>query len=194
MPPDPSVGEPNPDIGLMCRVRDGDLDAFDSLVRRWRKPLLGFFHPLTWDAEDAEDCVQATFLRLWRARERYTPRAKFSTYLFQIAKRYWLNEREKKRPDTVPLEAAHSLPGLTYRDFTHPVGHLLTRFRDERVKRAVRALPEAQRLALILCHYEGLSQKEAAEIMEVPLGTVKSRLGAAFAGLRRALGDLVEGD
>ena len=72
------------------------------------------------------------------------------------------------------------------------MGRLLSRYRDERVRQAIRSLPEAQRMALILCHFEGLSQKEAADILEVPLGTVKSRLGAAFAGFRRSLGDLVE--
>ena len=77
---------PPSDVELMLRVGNGDLDAFDSLVRRWRKPLLSFFYPLTWNHDDAEDCAQATFMRLWRARERYAPCAKFSTYLFRIAK------------------------------------------------------------------------------------------------------------
>ena len=182
------------DHDLMARVAAGDLDAFDALVRRWRKPLLGFFYPLTWSMDDAEDCAQATLLRLWRARERYIPSAKFSTYLFQIAKRYWLNERARRHGDSVPLEAAHELPGLTFRDYAHPVGNLLSRHRDERVRRAIRALPEAQRLALVLCHLEGMSQREAAEVLEVPHGTIKSRLAAAFEGLRRSLGDLVEGE
>lgn len=178
----------------MQQVGAGNLEAFDELVRRWRKPLVRFFYPLTWSMDDAEDCAQSTFLRLWRARERYTPCAKFSTYLFQIAKRYWLNERARKRVEQLPLESAHRLPGLTFRDFSHPVGNLLTRYRDDRVRKAIRALPEPQRLALVLCHFEGMSQREAAEVLEVPHGTVKSRLAAAYESLRRALGDLVEGD
>ncbi|MBW3622971.1 MAG: sigma-70 family RNA polymerase sigma factor [Armatimonadetes bacterium] len=182
------------DTDLMARVAAGEIEAFDELVRRWRKPLLRFFYPLTWSMDDAEDCAQATFLRLWRARDRYRPCAKFSTYLFQIAKRYWLNERARKNVEQVPLDAAAHFAGLSFSDVAHPVGHLLARYRDERVRRAIQALPEPQRMALILCHYEGWSQREAAEILEIPHGTVKSRLAAAFAGLRRSLADLVEGD
>ena len=193
MPPHLPERDPRrSDIALMLALQAGCLDAFDEIARRWRKPLLGFFYPLTWNMDDAEDCVQATLLRLWRARERYTPSARFSTYLFQIARRYWLNERSRRRVPQVALDSAPALPGLTFRDFDHPVGHLLSRYRNERVRRAIAALPEAQRLALILCHFQGMSHAEAADVLDVPIGTLKSRMAAAFAHLRRALGDLLE--
>lgn len=192
-PPTPALRDAS-DADLMALARDGDLDAFDVLARRWRDPLRRFFGPLAGSADEAEDCVQETLLRLWRARDRYAPTGKFSTYLFQIAKRYWLNERSRRAPVPLPPESEEVLPGLTFRDFHHPVGHLLSRYRDARVRRAIRSLPEGQRIALVLCHFEGMSQADAAEALEIPLGTVKSRLAAAFAGLRRALGDLVEGD
>src|SRR5436853_520177 len=131
-PPSPSV--PASDADLMARVREGSLEAFDELARRWRKPLLRFFYSLTWNAEDAEDDVQATLMRLWRARERYTPCGKFSTYLFQIAKRYWLNERASRPAPPAPLETLTELPGLTHRDFHHPEGHFLARYRNSRVQ------------------------------------------------------------
>jgi RNA polymerase sigma-70 factor (ECF subfamily) len=181
------------DADLMQRVRDGDLAAFEAVARRWRRPLERFFFPLTWNADDAEDCVQETLMRLWRARDRYEPCGKFSTYLFQIAKRYWINERARKRVEVTPMESSPALPGLTFRDYDHPVGHLLSRHRDARVQQAISRLPEAQRLALVLCHFEGMTQREAADVLEVPVGTVKSRTAAAFAELRRVLADLVEG-
>jgi RNA polymerase sigma-70 factor (ECF subfamily) len=180
------------DADLMAQVREGNLEAFEELARRWRKPLLRFFSSLTWNTDDSEDGVQATLMRLWRARGRYIPCGKFSTYLFQIAKRYWLNERASCPAPSVALETVTELTGLTYRDFNHPEGHLLARYRNNRVQKAVLSLPESQRWVLVLCHFEGMSQQEAAEILEIPLGTVKSRMNAAFRHLRQALGDLVD--
>jgi RNA polymerase sigma-70 factor (ECF subfamily) len=182
------------DADLMQRVRDSDLAAFETLAQRWRRPLERFFFPLTWSEDDAQDCVQETLMRLWRARDRYEPCGKFSTYLFQIAKRYWMNERARKRVDATPLETVPALPGLTFRDYNHPVGHLLSRHRDARVQQAISRLSEGPRLALVLCHFEGMTQREAADVLEIPVGTVKSRVAAAFTELRRSLADLVEGD
>src|SRR5881398_3599355 len=85
------------DIDLMLRARDGEAAAFHELVRRYRAPLRRFFAALLADRSQADDYAQETFLRLWLARERYVPTGKFSTYLFQIGRHYWLNQRKKQR-------------------------------------------------------------------------------------------------
>src|SRR5438105_4836284 len=85
------------DIELMLRVQGGDMEAFHELVRRYREPLRRFFASLLADRSQADDFAQETFLRLWLARGRYEPIGKFSTYLFQIGKHYWLNQRKKER-------------------------------------------------------------------------------------------------
>ena len=90
------------DLELMLRVRAHDEEAFAELMRRYRGSLIPFFASLSRDADLAEDLFQETFIRLWRARERYLPAAKFSTYLLEIAKNLWLTERERwKRRMTV---------------------------------------------------------------------------------------------
>jgi RNA polymerase sigma-70 factor (ECF subfamily) len=86
------------DIELMLRVQEGDVAAFQQLVTRYRDPLRRFFASLLADRSQADDFAQETFLRLWLARDRYEPSGKFSTYLFQIGRRYWLNQRRKIRP------------------------------------------------------------------------------------------------
>src|SRR5947199_10098509 len=96
------------DLELMLRVRADDPEAFAELMRRHRELLIPFFVSLSRDAELAEDLFQETFIRLWRARARYLPTAKFSTYLVEIAKNLWLTERPRwqRRMETPSLDAA----------------------------------------------------------------------------------------
>src|SRR5213596_1446933 len=94
----------------MLRVKAGDVAAFRMLVYRYREPLRRFFAAVLPDRSLADDCAQETFLRLWVSRERYEPAGRFSTYLFEIGKRHWLNERRRLRPATEPEEAAATTP------------------------------------------------------------------------------------
>src|SRR5947209_3523993 len=87
------------DIDLMLRAREGEAAAFHELVRRYRAPLRRFFAALLADRSQAVDFVQETFLRLWLARHRYEPTGKFSTYLYQIGRHYWLNQRKNQRTE-----------------------------------------------------------------------------------------------
>ena len=93
---------------LMLRAGQGDLEAFESLHRRFGKPVFNFFFRLTWDRQASEDMTQEVFVKLWKAAPRYRPTAKFTTFLFQIAKNHWLNEldRRRRRPAVQSLEAA----------------------------------------------------------------------------------------
>src|SRR5438067_6503407 len=102
------------DIELMLRAKNGDVAAFRELVERYRDPLRRFFAALLADRSQTDDFVQETFLRLWMLRERYAPTGKFSTYLFQIGKHYWLNQRNKyrARPLPEPVEGALEIPAL----------------------------------------------------------------------------------
>jgi len=81
------------DEELMSLVANQDASAFEELFHRYRRRLFAFFYRLAWNAEEARDCNQETFLRLWRGRARYAPKGRFSTYLFQIAKNHFLHER-----------------------------------------------------------------------------------------------------
>jgi len=85
------------DEELMSFVKNQDVSAFEELFHRYERRVFAFFCRLVWNAEEARDCTQETFLRLWKGRARYVPKGRFSTYLFQIAKNHFLHERQKQK-------------------------------------------------------------------------------------------------
>src|SRR5438128_896721 len=132
------------DIELMLRAQNGDAAAFHELVRRYREPLRRFFAAMLADRSQADDFVQETFLRLWLARSRYEPTGKFSTYLFQIGKHYWLNQRKKLRPEVDFEHVDDALYGSAL-TISQPEAVMLQRYRDGRIRRAIATLPEHYR-------------------------------------------------
>jgi RNA polymerase sigma-70 factor (ECF subfamily) len=179
------------DIELMLRVRRGEVEAFRLLVAHYREPLRRFFSTLLADRSEADDCVQETFLRLWLLRERYEPTGKFSTYLFQIGKHHLLNQRKKYRPTPITALAGDALEFHPATDMP-PEAAALHQDRDTRIRQAVAALPEHYRLVFTLCYDEGLKYAEIGCRLQIPVGTVKSRMAEAMRRLRLTLGD--EGD
>jgi RNA polymerase sigma-70 factor, ECF subfamily len=174
------------DIELMLRARDNDTTAYRELMDRYRAPLRRYFASLLADPSQADDFVQETFLRLWLSRQRYEPTGRFSTYLFQIGKHYWLNQRKKFRPEIgmMTLDEAGSTTGPAT---TQPLTMLLQRHRAARIRKAIDALPVHYRAVFTLCHFEGLRYAEIAQRLAIPLGTVKSRMAQAVRLLRQAL-------
>jgi RNA polymerase sigma-70 factor, ECF subfamily len=174
------------DIDLMLRARDGDVAAFHELVQRYRTPLRRFFAAQRLDGSHADDYVQETFLRLWLARERYVPTGKFSTYLFQIGRHYWLNQRKKQRPeiDLGSLDEDMTAGRVTV---TQPEAVMLQRYQQARIRRAIQMLPEHYRSVFTLSHFDDLSYAEIACRLGIPVGTVKSRMSEAVRRLRMAL-------
>jgi RNA polymerase sigma-70 factor, ECF subfamily len=177
------------DLRLMGRARDGDVEAFSLLVRRHRERVSGFLYRLSWDREKAEDGAQEVFLRVWLSRRRYEPRARFTTFLYQVAQNYWLDERRKARarPEEVELtEPAGERRGTLPRApaITEPQHQLFLRYRQWRIRQAIARLPERHRLVFVLAHLEGYRLAEVAEMLEIPVGTVKSRMNTAVRLLR----------
>jgi RNA polymerase sigma-70 factor, ECF subfamily len=180
------------DIELMLRAREGDVAAFQHLAQRYREPLRRFFAAVLADPSQADDCVQETFLRLWLARGRYEPTGKFSTYLYQIGKHYWLNQRRKLRlelreADALDDEAGGEALRAQALRVSQPEMILLERYRDARIRRAISALPPHYRTVFELCHFEGLKYAEIGCRLGIPVGTVKSRMAEAVRRLRQAL-------
>jgi RNA polymerase sigma-70 factor (ECF subfamily) len=188
------------DLELMLRVRDHDGEALAELMRRYRRRLIPFFRDLSRDADLAEDLFQETFIRLWRARERYRPTARFSTYLLEIAKNLWLNERsrwlrrrELQSLDTPPGEGgpdALSVAAADVRELPEQV--LLRKERERRIAEALEALPPALSLVFALSHFEGCKYREIAGMLGIAEGTVKWRMAEATRRLRELLKDLWE--
>jgi len=185
----------DPDVRLMLRVRDDDAAAFEELVARYQDRLIMILAHLVGVRHQAEDLAQDVFLRVYRARKRYEPGAKFSTWLFTIANNVASNalrsrSRRKEvhvnaRPDestAMPLEqmAAES-SGLM------PARQLDRVERAEIVRKAIETLNERQRMALLLSKFEGMSYAEIAETMDLSTKAIKSLLSRARVNLRSVL-------
>jgi len=187
----PSGYASDPDVGLMEAFRGGDGGAFDQLFRRWAGPMLRYLERMVRDAATAEELVQETFLRVFRARERYQPEARFSTWLYTIATNLALNELRRPRRRSVhwsadesedegaplPLEGTEPRPD----DVVH------ARRMGVAVQRELAALPERQRAALLLSAVEGTSYAEIAVTLGVTEKAVKALVHRARAALAARL-------
>ncbi len=184
------------DEELMVRAREGDADAFCELAARHHGWIERFLYHMTWDREEAEDGAQEVLVRVWLARERYEPSARFTTFLFTVARNWWRNRRERwaaRSPvvaleDQVGPEARALLRERTTPDDV-PERELLRGYERFRIRRAIDALPEAQRMVFVLSHFEGLPHAQIAGLLDIPEGTVKSRMHHAYLKLRDALNE-----
>jgi RNA polymerase sigma-70 factor, ECF subfamily len=189
----------DPDIRLMLRVRDDDAPAFGELVDRFQHRLLAVMHHLVGSPDEAEDLAQEVFLRVYRTRKKYTPKAKFSTWLFTIANNLALNSlRSRQRKPVVPLNVRDSGP-LGPRPAEHlvrarteqPVQSLQQQELAAIIRRALEGLNERQRVAVVLNKFEEMSYEEIAEVMGLTTKAVKSLLSRARSNLRDALQDYI---
>ncbi|MCL1921894.1 MAG: RNA polymerase sigma factor [Kiritimatiellaeota bacterium] len=172
------------DALLMERIcKQDDSRAFSVLVRRHEKKLLNFF--LRSGVQyDAEDLVQQTFLRLYRYRNRYSPSAKVTTFLFLLARQVWIDElRKRKRRERLAEGLAEEMGQQTAVSAADEVAAAGT----ADIAGALAKLPEGMRLVVELGVYQDLPYAEIAEILGIPQGTVKSRMFNALAQLRRML-------
>jgi RNA polymerase sigma-70 factor (family 1) len=199
----PAAGAPSPDgagdtgaepddAALMTRIQaDDDIDAFEMLFRRYERRIFSYLARLSRNRSDAEDYTQDVFLRLWRAREQYKPSGKFVAYLYRIARNHWINESKKRslREPVGGIDAGElSLPGGHRSEM--PDDALLTAEARERIEIALGELPLEQRETFVLARIQQLSYKEIAEITDVPVRTVESRLVLATRKLVAKLNDL----
>ncbi|MBA4064178.1 MAG: RNA polymerase subunit sigma-70 [Isosphaera sp.] len=184
----------DPDIRLMLRVRDDDPAAFAELVDRFQHRLVAVMHHLVGSPEEAEDLAQEVFLRVYRTRKKYTPRAKFSTWVFTIANNLALNAlRDRKRRPALPLEVRDSGPlgtrpadGGESRD-EPPAHHLQQQELAAVIRRALDGLNERQRVAIVLNKFEDMNYADIADVMGLSAKAVKSLLSRARGKLREAL-------
>jgi len=179
----------------MERLAVGDESALEDLYERWSGPLLSFLYGMCRDRALSEDLMQGVFLKVWRAAPRYKPLAKFSTWLFQIARNHWLNEREKKmrriRPISLDGNSRHDdgprLSAAVASSAASPPERALSGELGAHIDAAVARLPEKLRDVWVLGAAQGLPYKEVSAILDIPVGTVKSRMFQAVRVLREEL-------
>lgn len=186
----------DPDVRLMLQVRDDNAGAFEELMQRYQSRLVSLLAHLVGRRDLAEDLAQDVFLRVYRARKRYVPGSKFSTWLYTIANNVASNARRglarrkeinlvNKDSDEMsgnPLDAAAlAASGLM------PTRQLDKAELREVVKLAISALNDRQRMAVLLNKFEHLSYEEIAEVMQMSPSAIKSLLSRARANLREVL-------
>jgi RNA polymerase sigma-70 factor (ECF subfamily) len=177
---DPTTGAECDDRVLMTRACQGDREAFTELVRRHQRPLLNFFRRCGV-TRDAEDLVQLTFIRLYRYRERYTPRAKLTTFLYLLARQVWIDElRRRQREERLRKGLEAEPPPETGGAAQPETGRM-------DVARALEALPEGMRLVVVMGMYQNMDYAEIAKALRIPVGTVKSRMYYALRQLRQIM-------
>jgi RNA polymerase sigma-70 factor (ECF subfamily) len=191
----------DPDVRLMMQLRAGDAAAFDELVERYKNRLLTVLEHLVGNHEQAEDLSQEVFLRVFKARQRYEPGAKFSTWLFTIANNVASNalrSRSRRREVGVPEgNGSDSAPMQLDQLAKAASGAMPTRSLDraeqaQMVRQAVAALSERQRMALLLAKFEGMSYQDIAQTMDLSVQAIKSLLSRARVNLKEILSPYVE--
>ena len=186
----------DPDVRLMLQVRDGNAAAFEALVEKHQKRLVMVLEHLVSDRTQAEDLAQDVFLRVYRARERYVPTAKFSTWLYTITHNVASNSiRKSSRRKEVNLvtSPSGSMPVRPLDTMAKDKSNLMpTRLADQKemekvIREAIQSLGPRQRMAMLLSKYEGMSYNEIAESMELTTQAVKSLLSRARGNLKEML-------
>jgi RNA polymerase sigma-70 factor (ECF subfamily) len=171
----------DPDAALMLRVKRGDTAAFTELVEKYKHPVMNLAYRTLHDATEAEDLAQNVFVQVFKSAARYQSTAKFSTWLFTIARNLCLNEiRRRSRHPAESLDAPHPeqedqpLQQFEDKKTFSPPDSLLQGELAQNIDRALADLPENQRSAILLCRQEDLSYEEIAEVLGCSVSATKS--------------------
>jgi RNA polymerase sigma-70 factor (ECF subfamily) len=170
----------DPDSVLMQQVRQGDREAFAQLVDKYKQPIFNFVARTLRDPDEAEDVAQTVFIQVFKAADRYEVNARFSTWLFTIARNACLNElRRRSRHPAESLEAGEEdtdrpTRQLADADSPSPPQALLHQELREKLAVALAELPENQRTAILMCQQTDLSYEEIARVLDCSLSATKS--------------------
>jgi len=188
------------DVDVMLRVKTGDESAFAYLVQKYRRPMVGFMYRLCHNPSTAEELAQEVFLRVYRSRASYEPSAKFTTWLYRIATNLAVNharDTRHERPENTlrldePDQETGKTPDLADESLTAEE-QILKRERLAAIRSKVNALPERQRLAVIMHKYQQMDYREIAGVLKLSESATKSLLFRAYETLREQLKEFVSG-
>ena len=187
------------DHELVARARKGSEAAYRELLGRYQRPVFSLVYRMVRDREQAEDLAQETFVKVFNHIERYDPKYKFSSWIFKIATNLTIDALRKKEPQTVSIDGSRHARTDEEMEATritvaseeqNPEEELESRELGSEIERAIGGLRPEYRTAVVLRHVEGRAYEEIAEIMGVPLGTVKTYIHRARGELRGSLAHL----
>jgi RNA polymerase sigma-70 factor (ECF subfamily) len=187
------------DRAIVEAVLNGHQHRYADLVQRYQSQIVNYVCRMLGNYEDAVDLSQDIFLKAYSALATYQPRYPFAAWLFRIARNAAIDELRRRRVPTVSLDAPLEFEDGTGEREVASLGptpdtvYLEGEFED-RISAAVQALPEKYREPIVLRHAADLSYEEIADALELPIGTVKTRIFRAREALRRSLTDLFEND
>ena len=188
--PAASAAEDAKDIQSMARIGAGDTVAFEELVERHQRLVVGTVARMLGTTSDVQDIAQQVFVRVWKSAERYVPRAKFTTWLLTITRNLVFNElRRRSRRAELPLQIESEEEERPIKDErgAAPDASLLEQELQQAIEKAIALLPETQRLAVLLRRYNELSYEEIAVVLGQSVPAVKSLLFRARLELRTRL-------
>jgi len=187
------------DQQVVVWAQDGDEAAFRELIRRYQRPIFSIIYRMVGDRELAEDLAQETFIKVLNAIDSYRPEHKFSSWIFKIANNAAIDHLRRRELETLSLDGApdaitaerQGATALQVRDRAEsPLDEMEARELGSQIERAIARLRPEYRSCIVLRHVEGRAYEEIAEILGLPLGTVKTYIHRARAELRAALGPL----
>ncbi|MBK1825986.1 RNA polymerase sigma factor [Haloferula rosea] len=182
------------DVALMRQIAKGDERAFRELVERHQHAVVGTIAKMLRDPTEAEDLAQQTFLRVWKHAKRWKPDAKFTTYLYTIARNLVYNEsRRRSRRKEVSRDERQEASGqeVAAESRTEPDAEVAQWEAHQEIDEVIASLPESQRMAVILYAYESLSYEEIGKVLGVSVASVKSLMFRARSALRDKLGHML---
>ena len=182
------------DAAIMLELKAGNMSGFDFLLQKYRKPIINFMYRMTRNQAVAEELAQEVFLRVYRSRETYRAEARFSTWLYRIATNLGVNQardtRHERSASTVYLDETDSETGTSPDVADATPGAEARLLRDERmsaIRDFVEALPERQRMGVMMHKYEGMDYKQIGEVLKLSESATKSLLFRAYQTLREKL-------
>jgi RNA polymerase sigma-70 factor (ECF subfamily) len=182
------------DAEVMLELKSGNMDAFDVLLAKYRKPIVHFMFRMVHNQAVAEELAQEVFLRVYRSRETYRAEARFSTWLYRIATNLGVNHardtRHERTASTIYLDAVDAETGTTpdvADDTPSAESDLLQKERMNAIRQHVMALPERQKTAVLMHKYEGMDYKQIGEVLKLSESATKSLLFRAYQTLREKL-------
>ncbi|MCX6345757.1 MAG: RNA polymerase sigma factor [Armatimonadetes bacterium] len=161
---------------------EGEESAYAAVIDSLYQPVFRFSYRLCHDSASAEDITQETFLVVWQGIKSYKRRSRFSTWVFGIAYRQYLRIRNKRTTDPLPEEKSSSV------NESDPCEQIQIADLQLRVQKALASLPDIYRYVVFLVYIQGFTYRETAYVLDLPIGTVKSRMNYAFNILRGELG------